>query len=373
MTNPLAPAPGSARATVADPSLLGLGTALPARMLDRDEALDLAVRRCATGARQAAILERLYRRTAIDTRGVCLAPDERHLSPFYPAEIAAAPTTARRMERFELLAPPLAERACARALSDAVVPAATITHLIVVTCTGFAAPGLEIALVRRLGLPANVARVQLGFMGCHGAIAALRLARSIASADPATRVLVCAVELCSLHFQYGWRADQLVCNALFADGAAAAVVGRATPGDATWRLRSSRSHVIDDTIHAMGWHIGDHGFVMTLSSEVPGILGGVVGPWVDAWLSEHGTDRAEIGAWAIHAGGPRIVRSVAGSLGLNDGHLAASFDVLRRAGNMSSATILFILEALRRQGTRPTVALAFGPGLTAEALLLTAG
>jgi predicted naringenin-chalcone synthase len=168
----------------------------------------------------------------------------------------------------------------------------------------------------------------------------------------------------------------LVANALFSDGAAA-VVARAGPPaappkrDDGWSLAASGTLLLDDSADDMTWRIGDHGFRMTLSARVPELIRARVGSWLEGWLAEQGLGLEQIGSWAIHPGGPRIVSSVEGALGLVREHTAVSREVLAELGNMSSATILFILERLRRRAApRPCVALAFGPGLVVEAALL---
>ena len=207
-------------------------------------------------------------------------------------------------------------------------------------------------------------------MGCHGALNGLRVARAFAATDPDAHVLVSAVELCSLHHQYHWQPDQIVANALFADGSAAAVVrrrGRATGG---WHV-VDQLDVIPDSADTMNWRIGDHGFQMSLSPQVPQVICDTLGPWLAAWLAEHGLDVAHVGCWAIHPGGPRILDACAQAMELDAACLADSQDVLGEFGNMSSPTVLFILDRLRRRDApRPCVMLAFGPGLTIEAALV---
>jgi len=284
----------------------------------------------------------------------------------------AGPTTAARMERFRRDAPDLAAAACEAALIDAATAPADVTDLIIITCTGFAAPGLTDALIRRLGLSRGVRPISIGFMGCHAAINGFHVARALAVANPLARVLMCSVELCSLHFQYGWHAQRNVANAIFADGAAAVVVGQDDArAPSRWRLVGTASRLIDGTEDDMSWHVGDHGFVMTLSPRVPRIVSEHLRPWLDDWLGGHGRTVESIGSWAIHAGGPRIVSAVADRLGLSPAAAEPARAVLRECGNMSSATVLFTLRRLRDRGaTLPCVALSFGPGLVAEAALL---
>jgi predicted naringenin-chalcone synthase len=208
-------------------------------------------------------------------------------------------------------------------------------------------------------------------MGCHGALNGLRAARAFAGSEPTARVLVCAAELCSLHFRFGWNADLAVTNALFADGAAA-LVGSGDSGDDadSWRLAASGSYLTPGTADAMTWTIGDHGFEMTLNPKVSHQIGEHLRPWLRGWLARHGLELADIASWAIHPGGPRILDAVEDALGLDRRVTADSREVLAAHGNMSSPTVLFILERLRgRSAPRPCVALAFGPGLAIEAAL----
>jgi predicted naringenin-chalcone synthase len=243
---------------------------------------------------------------------------------------------------------------------------------VTVSCSGFHAPGFDISLVKQLPLSSQVARTHLGFMGCHGALNALRVAQAFLEADRSACVLLCALELCSLHHQYGWDADKVVSNALFADGAAAVV---AFPAESTAARRyhfiASGSKVIDDSEDAMSWRIGDHGFEMTLSPRVPDLICQHLKPWLEDWLAGHELNPATIGSWAVHPGGPRILSAVCEAVGLDQAVLEASQQVLADHGNMSSPTILFILDRMSlTSGSTPCVALAFGPGLTVEAALL---
>ena len=156
-----------------------------------------------------------------------------------------------------------------------------------------------------------MARTHIGFMGCQGALNGLRLARAFLDANPSACVLLCALELCSLHHQYGWDADKIVANALFADGAAAVVaVGGEPTNPPHYQLIASGSTVIDDSEDVMTWRIGDHGFEMTLSPRVPDLICQHLRPWLESWLAEHDLDIARVGSWAVHPGGPRILSAV---------------------------------------------------------------
>jgi predicted naringenin-chalcone synthase len=282
------------------------------------------------------------------------------------------PSTGLRMERFEREATPLAERACRAALGQSGVAPGALTHLVTVSCTGFAAPGVDIALIKHLDLPAGIERTHVGFMGCHGALNGLRVARGLLAAEPSAQVLLCSVELCSLHYAYGWDPKKVVGNALFADGAAALVLGnKECPAVDEWRLGASGSCLFPDSEHAMGWYIRDHGFDMILSTKVPNLIQRNLRPWLVPWLARQKLNLAEIASWAVHPGGPRVLSCVEQALELSTESTAVSRTILENYGNMSSATIVFIIkELIQQRAPRPCVALGFGPGLAAEAALL---
>jgi predicted naringenin-chalcone synthase len=355
--------------------LLGLGTAVPSHAIAQRDAESLARRLAGFNGAHGRLLTALYRRTSVARRGSVLIEGEGVPQRFFPESLVAGepgPSTRRRQEQYERHAAPLAERACVEAIADSGMGPERITHLVTVSCTGFHAPGVDVALIRGLGLRRDVLRTHVGFMGCHGAINGLRVARALAAEDSGAVVLVCAVELCSLHFHYGQDPDKIVANALFADGAAAAVVGSAPLRDGRdgWVLAATGSRLIDGSEEAMTWRIGDHGFEMTLSARVPGFIEEHLPAWIGRWLDGQGVSIGEVGCWAIHPGGPRVLSAVVASLGLSESAAAASRGVLAEHGNMSSPTILFILSRLRQEGLPgPCVAIGFGPGLVIEAAL----
>ncbi len=264
-----------------------------------------------------------------------------------------------------------------------------------VSCTGFFAPGIDVALIEGLALPRTVERIQVGFMGCHGAINGLQVAEAIVRARPESRVLLCAVELCSLHYCFEWEPSRAVGNAVFADGAAALVVaagpirasvngngstaaaaanGSAIGGGADaagrWRIAATGSCLIPNSTDDMTWRIGDRGFEMYLSPLVPDVIKEHLREWLAGWLAKQGVTIESVGSWAVHPGGPRILSAVEEALGLPRSATAMSREILATCGNMSSPTVLFIIERLQAAGCpRPCVALGFGPGLTAEAAL----
>jgi len=369
--------------------LLGLGTALPAAAMDQSDAMAMALPRCCATDRQTRLLPALYRRTAVRQRHLAALQSghngsTRTTTDFYPVPRDASdrgPTTAARMADYDRKAAPLAANAAAAALDDGRIQPSAITHLVTCSCTGFSAPGVDVRLVEQLGLRRTTQRTHIGFMGCHGAFNALQVGRAIAAGEPDACVLVVTVELCSLHFSYGFEPQRIVANALFADGAAAAVMGHATPGtrgggDSTETappldLRGTGSYLLPDSADAMTWRIDDHGFVMTLSPRVPDCIARHLQPWLTDWLAEQGLAVGDVAHWAIHPGGPRVLEAVTDALELPRAAADPSRAVLAAHGNMSSATILFILRAMRAaERTGPIVALGFGPGLVAEAMLL---
>jgi len=361
-----------------DAHILGIGTAVPEFEIEQTDAAEQASQLCCATVQQQRMLKTLYRRAGVTKRHSVVLTSSTNGQPagqsFYVQNdsIPDGPTTAERMEKYERYAAPLAIEASRRSLVHAQVDGTTVTHLVTVSCSGFSAPGVDLAIIRELQLDPETSRTHIGFMGCSGAINGLRVAKAFAESTPNACVLLCAVELCTLHHQYRWQPDQIVANALFADGAAAAVIqarGDDRPDEA-WHLVDLRSTVIPDSANLMHWRIEDHGFQMSLSPQVPTLINNTLRVWLKQWLGEHHLEIDDIASWAIHPGGPRIVEACAQAVASND-CMADSLAVLAEYGNMSSPTVLFILDRLRRRGAdRPCVALAFGPGIAVEAALL---
>ena len=346
----------------------GVGTALPMLSLPQEVSAAWS-QEAAWGNGRRRLIPAVFLKTGIRHRySVVLEGEPVRQGFFQPARDAKdkGPTTRERMERYASEAGGLALRAARAALAEA-PEAPSLTHLVTVSCSGFRAPGFDVALIKGLALDPTVARTHVGFMGCHGALNGLRVARAFVGSDPNARVLLCAVEMCSLHYDYGTETARILANALFADGAAAVVAG---PGEGAWRHVASGSAVLPDSEDLMTWSIGDHGFEMGLSPRVPGAIAAHLGPWLSRWLEGQGLSIASVRSWAIHPGGPRIVDVVEKALGLPAEATRDSRAVLEEFGNMSSPTVLFILDRLRRRDApRPCVALGFGPGLAAEAAL----
>lgn len=279
-------------------------------------------------------------------------------------------TTAQRMQRYLIEALPLGKDALTSALDRAGVAASDVGLLVVCSCTGYATPGLDILLARDLAMPTDLQRVLIGHMGCYAAIPGLGVAADYVALHRRPAVLLC-VELPSLHVQPSERdAQQVVAHALFSDAAAAAVL---VPDGSGPRVARLIARTDPTTTDQMTWHITDLGFRMGLSPEVPDALARSVGPAIDELLAASGLGTEDVAAWAVHPGGPRILDVVAQRLGLPAAAMEPSTAVLARHGNCSSATVLLVLDDLlqRPGGLRvPSVAMAFGPGLTLYAALL---
>ncbi|CAN5416982.1 type III polyketide synthase [soil metagenome] len=276
------------------------------------------------------------------------------------------PGTGKRMRQYEAQAPVLAEQAV-EALGVQ-VPLGTITHLVLASCTGFAAPGVDQLLAARIGLSPSVERLLIGYMGCYAAVAALRSARHIVRSEPDARVLVVCVELSSLHLQAVDAIEPLLALLQFGDGAAAALVTAEPLG---LELGQPFATTLPGTEGLIRWEVGDHGFAMHLSGEVPGAIAAALGDPVSraALLPVAAQD---VDGWAVHAGGRSILDAVEHALGLDTRALDDSRAVLDACGNMSSATLMFVLERMLRHPPRQGLALAFGPGVAAEGFAFSA-
>ncbi|MBI5092277.1 MAG: type III polyketide synthase [Candidatus Hydrogenedentes bacterium] len=357
-------------------TILGQGTGLPEYSMAQDIVVEYAKKVSCHTDEQRRLLPALYRMTGVKRRHSVLleAPeDQESRQSFFPYPDNGndlGPGIGQRMEKYEKCALVLAEQAAREALSQSELAPDDITHLVTVSCSGFYAPGVDVGLIQELGLRRTVQRTHVGFMGCHGALNGLRVARGFTHGDPNARVLLCAVELCSLHYHYGWEPEQIVANALFADGAAA-IVGSGEPVADRWRVVGTGSCLMPDSQDAMTWRIRDHGFVMSLSPHVPDLICTHLRGWMEEWLAGYGMTLPEIRSWAIHPGGPRIIQSAAKALDLDKDVTEDSREILKTHGNMSSPTILFILKKMReRNAPLPLVAMAFGPGLMVEAVLI---
>lgn len=358
--------------------ILGIGTAVPTTVLPQSAVRDLFLAQPGVDRLTARLIGAAFDQSAIETRHTVLrelgerdAPDTAFLDA--GSRAVRSPLTGTRNDVYCREAPPLFERAARAALARADVEASAITHVVTASCTGFFAPGPDYRLVRDLGLSSTVERDHLGFVGCAAAFPALRQAARICTADPRAVVLVVCGEICSIHLRASSDPEQIVASAVFADGAAAAVVSAEAPVQApSLALDGFSTALTSEGEDEMRWVIGDHGFEMTLTAEVPRI----VGREVRGALAPVLADADRVDRWLVHPGGRSILDRFENALDLPRDALALSRDVLREYGNMSSATVLFILARVLDDpglvdGSR-AIGVAFGPGLTVESALLTA-
>ena len=348
-----------------------IGTAVPPHEVH--EAFVGFVRQTLEDPKAARLFDRMTALAGIDRRFSFLEPEVlpdgqiTDRDRFYG--LGQWPSTGERMARYETFAPQLAVQAIGMLGAEAACE--QVTHLIVASCTGFIAPGLDQRIVDLTGMNPSVERTVVGFMGCYAAVNALRLAHHLVRSEPEARVMVVNLELCTLHFQRTQDLGRLLSMLLFGDGAAAAIVSAKPQGIA---LTDFCAATIAGSAEAITWRVGDQGFDMHLDGQVPAFI-------ADALRQERqrndtagllrGQKPADFALWAVHAGGRTILDAVERALELGPEALQPSREVLRRFGNMSSATLMFVLRDMLARGTeRPEgsngLAMAFGPGLAAE-------
>jgi alpha-pyrone synthase len=321
--------------------------------------------------RRLALFNRMAERSGIEHRYSCFSPaahaegEALNAEAFYKR--GAFPDTAARMRAFETQAPALAVAAVEKL--DLGPARDRITHLLITCCTGLSAPGLDLELIERCHLGSSVERTMIGFMGCCAAINALKLARHIVRSDPAAQVLVLNLELCTLHLKESTDLEQILSFLLFADGCAASLVTSNPQGIA---LESFHALLVPDTQDLITWHVRESGFDMVLSGQVPAMIQASLPSHTNEILA--GASIASIDLWAVHPGGRTVLDAVERAFHLAPASLSTSRDILRRYGNMSSATVMFVLEALMHSAPAGATgcAMAFGPGLVAETMLFRA-
>ena len=344
-----------------------IGTAVPPH--DVHDAFVRFTRPALPEGKVRTLFDRLVHRAGIKHRFSVLHEEglveaESEYPGFYRR--GAYPGTAARMATYAAHAPALAQRAV-QAL-DLQGREGEITHLVIASCTGFTAPGLDQLLARRLGLRAALQRTLIGFMGCSAAVPAMRVAQATVLADPAARVLVVNLELCTLHLQETDDVEVALSFLLFGDGCSAALVTCEAEGIA---LGDFHAVAIPDSEDLITWHVGDQGFLMHLSGEVPGRISQALRLEMarqdsGGLLRGEGTQAVDL--WAVHGGGKTILDAVQSGLVLDGSALATSRGVLAEHGNMSSATVMFVPKKMLQaaeHGMRG-LAMAFGPGMAAE-------
>ncbi|MFF2886471.1 type III polyketide synthase [Paenibacillus sp. NPDC057967] len=358
-----------------DAAILGLGTAVPPYRMDQEDTSRRLTEALTSAGHSDSSrwAKRIFRQCGVESRYTC---EPNLLEPasscrYFPSADGQAevPSTSGRMAVYKRSSVPLAAEAALKALADSGTHPEDITHLITVSCTGQFLPGLDAALIGELGLRPTVARIPLTFLGCAAGLKAVCLSKGLVENQSGAKALVVCVELCTLHIQPSSDREALYGASFFGDGASACVVGRPEVHHRdVFLLGDERSVLLPGSSGEMIWEVGNHGFDLYLSPSIPRLIGEHVPAEVDRLLD--GVPKPEL--WAIHPGGRGIVDTLQETFALSDGQTSASRTVLRNYGNMSSATILFVLSEMKRTlreekaGYKAGVALAFGPGVTAE-------
>jgi predicted naringenin-chalcone synthase len=329
--------------------------------------------------RAQRLVEMIYDRTGIETRySACddFMKEDGTLFRTQPDGSLNSPGTGQRNALYARASHELAVKLARKTLAECPHFAKEeITHIVFASCTGFANPGPDYHIMRELGLNESVERYTVGFMGCYAAFPALRMAAQFCEANPQAVVLVMCLELCSLHLQVSEKPESIVANALFADGAAAAIVSAREPvaDRPSFRVHGFRSALVPSSEAHMAWDIGDNGFNMVLSAYVPDLIGSNIREILGGILDKHGLSAEDIDEWAVHPGGRAILDQIEQQLALPETALEMSRGVLRDYGNMSSPTVMFVLKGFLEEAETDramTCAIAFGPGLTVETAVL---
>jgi len=345
--------------------IAGVATAVPKQYYTQQQILDELGKHWAEKLPNIEVLNRFHHRVGVEGRYLSLPIKEYH----------GIERWGQSNDYWLRVAEELGEEAVTGALVDAGVDKADVGAMIVVSVTGIASPSLDAHLINRMGLPLNMRRTPIFGLGCVAGAAGISQAADYVRAYPDRVAVLLSVELCSLTWQRGdVSVANLIASGLFGDGAAAVVIcGDARPGRGP-EIVATESVFFPDTEETMGWDISEEGFKIVLSAEVPAVIQKYLARGVDAFLSKHGLQRDDIGSWVMHTGGPKVLEATQTALDLPASAFAASWESLRRVGNLSSASVLFVLQETIR-GERPAedtwgVLAAMGPGFCAELVLL---
>jgi predicted naringenin-chalcone synthase len=356
-------------------SILSIGTATPPFILNQKTLAATLASALDLNKIDTEWFEKVFRNTAIDQRHSVLSDLSTAIDKwnfFARNGKPHIPSWAERAQVYEREAMLLAETAASRALSSWGGSAKEITHIISVSCTGSMAPGIEALLIPKLELPNTVQRYGINFMGCFGAFRGLALAHSLAQESSEHRILLVCTELCSLHFHPTKQRDTLIGFSLFGDGAAAVIVGGSNSPEENvlWEIVKNRSCIIPNSEKEMTWTPGDVSYIMKLSAEVPKQIRAEIRQFVENLLGPKLSSQEC--SWAAHPGGKAIIHGIQKACRIQSSDLECSWEVLKKYGNMSSPTFLFVLDALQRSKKQKewTVGVGFGPGLAMEGILL---
>lgn len=344
-----------------------IGCAVPKYAIKSLEQFEFMQKACQWTDEESRKYKLLYERSGIDKKHTIL-PDFLKDSEKQLYHSNKEPLIEQRLKIYDQEALSLAVESIKKCLGDK-FDYKKITHLITVSCTGMSAPGLDLSVAKYFGMQNNIERTSVNFMGCYAAVHALKSANYICNASENAEVLIVCLELCSLHFQKQNTMDNIASNLLFGDGAAAVLVNNKT---SKLKIQSFYSEVNFKGETDMAWNISSHGFLMKLSAYIPELIKTDIKKFVENSCDKAKLELSAIKHWAIHPGGRKILDVIKTSLSLSDDSLSSSYHVLREYGNMSSPTVLFVLEHLSKvkKGNDPVFLSAFGPGLTMESLVI---
>lgn len=360
--------------------ITAIGTANPPHRISQSAIARFMEKTMGLDSYNSRKLHTIFKASGIDYRYTVLSDYGKEESfSFFPNVPAQEPfpSTQKRLHVFQEHALNLSTAAVKNLQQSALhLSLQHITHLIVVCCTGMYAPGLDIELVQKLGLPTTVQRTSITFMGCYAAFNAIKVADAFCKADENARVLIVCTELCSIHFQKEATDDNFLANALFADGAAAVLIeGKTDSTKPVLKLEAFHSDLAPEGKRDMAWSIGDLGFEMRLSTYVPDIIKKGIRTLTNLLLQKVADNGTDIRYFAIHPGGKKILEAIQQELNITEEQNKPAYDVLRNYGNMSSPTVLFVLNEIFKNITvadhdARVLSFAFGPGLTLESMLL---
>jgi len=359
--------------------ITSIGTANPQNKVKQSDIAEFMVRAMGLDQNDARKLRALYRVTGIESRYSVIGDYGRKDGfDFYAnsPDMEPFPSTKKRLGLYRDHSLNISLKAISMCLSKRPEFVKTsLTHLVVVSCTGMYAPGLDIDIIKAMGLSPHIQRLCINFMGCYAAFNGMKLADTFCKAQPEAKVLVVCTELCSLHFQKENSDDNMLANALFADGSAALLVESTPRRGLNLKPESFFCAIAMEGEKDMAWTVGDLGFEMKLSSYVPQVIRTGIKQLTTSLLERISQTLSDVSYFAIHPGGKKILEVIEKELGLTKEQNHHAYEVLRNYGNMSSPTVLFVIDELCKNlngvdGGKKILSFAFGPGLTLESMLL---
>ncbi|MCH2451310.1 MAG: type III polyketide synthase [Gracilimonas sp.] len=354
-----------------------IATSIPPFSNDQQQIREVMKEHIGSDRKTQAIIHRIYSQSGIERRHSVIedftANEKGTL--FFNGKAKTDPGTAARNKVYEKESRKLFVDVARQLLADNPhISSNEITHVITISCTGFFAPGPDYEIVKALKLAPSTQRYHVGFMGCYAAFPAMKMAQSFCISDPDAVVLMVSAELCTLHFQFKNDIDNLLSGSVFADGAAGMLVSSKEPKKQSFKINQFASSLVQKGEKDMAWTIGDSGFDMVLSTYVPDIIRDNLQPSIQPFYDQYELSVKDIDFWAVHPGGRAILDKIEASLQLEPDQISASRNTLAEYGNMSSATVLYVLKQLldaKLSADQNILSMAFGPGLTIESGLLS--